>query len=167
MKIKNSKNTPNNLYLHGDQGAVKGEAAWREMDRLGIIKRLGRGEPTTWSSALHLQPKADGSIRCCGDFRALNHLTVLDGFPLPNIRHFAGNLKGMRVFSRLDLVKAFYQVPISEESSYKTTTVSPWGTWRYLRMPMGLRNSAQSFQRLISHVLDGVQGTFVYLDDIL
>ena len=147
--------------------AIKGEAAWREMDRLGIIERVGPGVPTTWSSPLHLQPKADGSIRCCGDFRALNHLTTLDSYPMPNLRTFAGKLKGMKVFSRLDLVKAFFQVPISYESSLKTTTVTAWGTWRYKRMPMGLRNSPQSFQKLISHVLDGLESVWVYLDDIL
>ena len=78
--------------------AVQGEKAWRKMDRLGIIQKVKPGEPTTWSSALHLQPKKDGSIRCCGDFRALNNLTELDSYPLPNIRHFSGNLAGMKVF---------------------------------------------------------------------
>ena len=94
-------------------------------------------------------------------------MTELDNFPNPNIRHFTGNLAGMIVFSKVDLVKAYFQVGLSEESSKKTTTVTPWGVWRYKRLPMGLRNSAQSFQRLMSSTLDGLPGTFVYLDNIL
>ena len=82
-------------------------------------------------------------------------------------RLITGKLAGMKVFSRLDLVKAFFQVPISRQSSLKTTTVTNWGTWRYRRMPMGLKNSPQSFQKLISHVLDGLSQSFAYLDDIL
>ena len=73
----------------------------------------------------------------------------------------------MTIFSGLDLVKAYFQCPISEESSYKTTTLTNWGTWRYLWMTMGLKNSAQTFQRLMSHVLDGIYNCFVYFDDIL
>ena len=153
--------------MPGSPKAVQGEKAWREMDRLGIIRKCDPAKPILWSSALHLQPKADGTIRCCGDFRALNHLTELDVFPLPNIRNFSGLLKDAKVFSKVDLVKAYFQLEISEDSKAKTTTVTPWGCWEYNRLPMGLKNSAASFQRLMMHVLDGVPNIFVYLDDIL
>ena len=75
--------------------------------------------------------------------------------------------KGSSIFSKVDLVKAFHQIPLDPESQAKTTIVSPWGAWKFARLPMGLKNSAQSFQRLVDHVLMGIPKVFVYLDDIL
>ena len=49
----------------------------------------------------------------------------------------------------------------------KATMVTPWGTYRFKKLAMGLRNSAQSFQRLIDHVLVGLPKVFAYMDDIL
>ena len=61
-------------------------------------------------SALHLQAKSSGGLRLCGDFRDLNSKTVLDSFPLPNLRHFTHKLKGSNTFSKVDLVKGFKSV---------------------------------------------------------
>merc|ERR1711923_142622 len=135
--------------LPGTPKEVMGKKKWLEMERLGIIKRIEKHETTTWSTALHLAPKADGEVRACGDFRPLNAKTLLDTHPLPNIRNFQDRLKGARVFSTLDLKSAYFQVPISDSSSFKTTTLTCWGPFRYLHMPMGLKNSGASFQRMI------------------
>ena len=153
--------------LPGSPKEVLGKKTWLEMEKQGIIERIKRNEVTTWSTALHLAPKADGKIRACGDFRPLNAKTALDTHPLPNIRNFQDKLKGAKVFSTVDLKAAYYQVPISRESSFKTTTLTPWGNFRYLRMPMGIKNSGPSFQRMIESVLQGLEGLFIYLDDIL
>ena len=147
--------------------ALKGEANWRELEKLGIIERVDPQECNTWTSALHLVPKPDGELRVCGDFRPLNERTLLDGFPLPNLRSFAGNIKGSKVFSRVELMKAFHQIPLDPESQKKTVVVTPWGAWKFRRLPMGLRNAAQSFQRLMTHVLAGMTDIFCYMDDVL
>ena len=73
---------------------------------------------------MHLAPKPDGSLRVCGDFRGLNNKTLLDGFPLPNIRMFMGDIAGSTIFSKLDLVKAYHQIPLDDESQ---TVATPWG----------------------------------------
>ena len=56
---------------------------------------------------------SNGDIRPCSDLRPLNHRTVLDTYPLPSIRSFLNKFKGARVFSRLDLKAAYYQIPVS------------------------------------------------------
>ena len=94
-------------------------------------------------------------------------MTQLDGYPLPSIRQFASQLKDFRYFSKVDLIKSFHQIPLDLESSKKTTIVTPWGAWQFLRLAMGLRNSAQSFQRMMTSVLDGLSNCYCYLDDIL
>ena len=70
------------------------------------MERVGPNTPTKWSSPIHLQPKPDGSLRPCGDFRGLNGKTILDKYPLPNINHFNSKIKGAKIFSKLNLVKA-------------------------------------------------------------
>ena len=64
----------------------KGKKAWDALEKKGVIIRLEPEETAYWTSALHLQIKADGSLRPCGDYRPLNDATELDGYTLPNIR---------------------------------------------------------------------------------
>ena len=138
-----------------------------ELVDLGIVEKVKPGTPVPWSSALHLQPKPSGGYRPCGDFRFLNSQTEADDYPLPNLRHFTHKLKGATIFSKVDLVKAFHQIRIRDEDQMKTAVKTPWGVYFFKRLAMGLSCSAQSFQRLLDHVLEGLDNTFCYLDDIM
>ena len=101
-----------------------------EMVKLGIVEKIEPGQETTWSSALHLAPKDGDDLRVCSDFRPLNNLTALDHYPLPSLRAFSGQLQGCKVFSKVDLKRAFFQVPLDFESSMKTVTLTNWGAFR-------------------------------------
>ena len=146
---------------------VAGKKAWTELEELGIVSKVGPDEKTQWSSALHLAMKSDRSLRPCGDYRALNDRTLLDVYPLPHMKTFASELKGAQYFSKIDLLKSYHQIPLDFESAQKTTLLTPFGTYRFNRLAMGLRNSAQSFQKLMNFVLDGLDNIYCYLDDIL
>ncbi|GFS03714.1 Pol polyprotein [Elysia marginata] len=74
---------------------------------------------------------------------------------------------GCRVFSKIDLIRGYHQIPMAASSIEKTAVVTPFGLWEFLRMPFGLKNAAQSFQSLMDGVLRDVPFAFVYLDDIL
>ena len=153
--------------MPGSPKAVQGEKNWRELEDLGITEPVNPEDANLWTSPLLLTPKPDGELRVCGDFRGLNGKTELDGYPLPNLKNFNGKIKGSTVFSKIDLTKAYHQIPLCPESMKKTTVVTQWGAWQFRRLPMGLRNSAQSFQRLIDTVLAGMENIVVYMDDIL
>ena len=153
--------------MPGSPKAILGEKNWRELETLGIVQLVDLQEPNNWTSAIHLVPKPCGDLRPCGDFRALNMKTLLDGYPLPNLCHFVGKLKGAKVFSRVDLKKAYHQIPLTPEAQKRATVLTPWGTFKFMRLAMGLKNSAQSFQRLMDTILAGMDGIFVYMDDIL
>ncbi len=71
------------------------------------------------------------------------------------------------MFSKLDLRKGYYQVPVRAEDIPKTAVITPFGLWEFLRMPFGLKNAGQSFQRLMDQLMAGLDFVFVYLDDIL
>jgi transposase InsO family protein len=112
-------------------------------------------------------PKQDGTWRPCGDYRRLNSVTVPDTYPLPNMLDFAAGAAGCTHFSRIDLKKGYHQVPMNAADVPKTAIITPFGLFEYTRMPFGLRNAGNTFQRLIDRTLSGVQQASPYLDDIL
>ena len=139
------------------------KAEFLKMEEMGIVRR----SKSPWSSPLHVVPKSDGTWRPCGDYRCLNASTEDDRYPLPHIQDFTNHLAGCSIFSKIDLIRGFHQIPMATSSIPKTAVVTPFGLWEFLRMPFGLKNAAQSFQRLMDGVLRDVSFAFVYLDDIL
>ncbi|UYV66425.1 K02A2.6-like, partial [Cordylochernes scorpioides] len=129
----------------------------------GII----RPSNSPWASPLHLVSKKDESLRPCGDYRRLNAVTLPDRYPIPRLDDFHHILKGTRVYSKRDLCKAFYQIPIAEEDKPKTAIITPFGLFEFNVMSFGLRNATATFQRFMHEVLRNLDFAFVYLDDIL
>ncbi|UYV80760.1 hypothetical protein LAZ67_19001650, partial [Cordylochernes scorpioides] len=126
-----------------------------------------RPSKSQWASPLHLVTKKDGTLRPCGDYRKLNSQTLPDRYPIPRLEDFQHILSGKIIFSRLDLFKAYYQIPIAEEDKPKTAIITPFGLYEFNVMSFGLRNAPATFQRFIHEVLRGLDFTFPYLDDIL
>ncbi|GFY25511.1 hypothetical protein TNCV_2486311 [Trichonephila clavipes] len=84
-----------------------------------------------WTSPLHLGNKKDGSVRPCGNYRRLNAQTIPDHYPIPLIEDFHHILKGNRIFSKTDLFKAYFQIPIAEEDKEKTAIITPFGLFEF------------------------------------
>ena len=133
------------------------------MEKSGIV----RHSTSPWASPLHMVKKKDGGWRPCGDYHCLNTATVPDRYPLPNIGDFSSQVSGSTVFSKLDLQKGYYQVPVEQRDIQKTAIITPFGMFEFLRMPFGLRNAGNTFQRLMDQIFGDLPFCFVYVDDIL
>lgn len=142
------------------------KAAKAEFDHL---LRLGIIQPSTsqWSSPLHMVRKSNNEWRPCGDYRRLNAITAPDRYPVPHVQDFASQLNGASVFSKIDLIRGYHQIPVAKEDQPKTAVTTPFGLFEFLRMPFGLRNAGQTFQRAMHAVLRDLPRVFVYIDDIL
>lgn len=139
-----------------------------ELDNLvkcNIIKPVT--EPTQWVNSMVCVRKKTGRVRICIDPSDLNKAIRREHFPMNGIDEIITRLHGSKYFSTLDANMGYYQIKLSEKSSYLTTFNTPFGRYRYLRMPMGAKCSSEVFQREMVHHFGGFEGTEIVVDDIL
>lgn len=138
--------------------------------KLAFQKMMEDGEcrpsKSDWASPLHPVPKQEGSWRMTGDYRALNAVTKNDRYPVPNILDFNTLMAGKRIFSKVDIVRAYYQIPMREEDIPKTAVITPFGLFEFLCMPYGLKTAPSTFQRFMDELLRPFPFAYAYLDDI-
>ena len=140
-----------------------------EIERLleeGIIQAT----ISPWAFPVVLVVKADKSVRLCVDYRKLNAATEADDYPLPNINDLLMNLGKSEYFSQIDLLQAFHQVPLAEETKPLTAFKTSRGHYQYNVCPFGLKQMPACFQRLMNNIFHQnpkSQHVNAYLDDVL
>ena len=139
------------------------KAELNKLEALGICYR-GRSE---WSSPLMVTTKPCGGWRVCGDYRRLNAMTTDDQYPVRQLTDFTSELHGKSIFSKIDLLKGYHQIPVADGDIPKTAVITPFGLYIFPRTPFGLKNAGQDFQRLMDEILGDIPRVFVYIDDIL
>ncbi|KAL0311788.1 UNVERIFIED_CONTAM: RNA-directed DNA polymerase [Sesamum radiatum] len=137
----------------------------KDMLESGIIKPA----KSPYGAPVLFQKKADGSLRMCCDYRALNKITVKNKYPIPLVADCFDRLSQAKYFTKIDLRSGYWQVRIKEGDEAKTTVVTRYGAFEFLVMPFGLTNAPATFYTLMNQVLHGFLDEFVvvYLDDIV
>ena len=139
-----------------------------ELDRLtqaGVLEKVPYSE---WAAPVVAVPKRDGGIRLCGDFKVtVNSSLDIDQYPLPKPDDIFASLAGGQQFTTLDLTHAYNQLLLDEESRKFVTINTHKGLYQYTRLPFGIASAPAVFQRTMDTILQGVQGTACYIDDII
>jgi len=95
--------------------------------------------------------KNTGNIKLCVDFRNLNHALLKDNYPLPNMEHLLQRVTRAEMMSILDGFLGYNQVLVKKVVQLKTSFTTPWGAYKYLRMPFDLTNVGSTFQRAMDY----------------
>ncbi len=121
------------------------------------------------ASSFFFMGTKDGGLRPCIDYRALNSQTTKLPYPLPLVPAALEELRGARIFSKLDLRSSYNLVRIREGDEWKTAFITPSGHYEYLVMPYGLSNAPSIFQEFMNEVFRELlhRSVIVYIDDIL
>ncbi len=136
---------------------------FEKLCQLGICER----RKSEYASPLLVVNKADGGHRVCGDYRRLNTQTEDDKYPVRTLADFNANLAGKKIFSKIDLLKGYHQIPVHPDDVGKTAVITPFGLFLFPRTPFGLKNAGQDFQRMMDAILGDLLYCFVYIDDLL
>lgn len=146
--------------------AAKRAAMRKEVEYL-LQEGFAKPSVSPWSSPCILVPKADGTVRFCTDYRRVNSITVPDCFPLPRMEDCIDNVGSAKFVSKLDMLKGYWQVPLTPRASDISAFVTPDSFLQYNVMAFGLRNAPATFQRLVNKVMADVPNCSAYLDDLV
>lgn len=140
----------------------------KELDTLeanGIISPVAVSD---WGSPLVIIPKADGGVRLCVDYKCgVNERLVKSNYPIRRIDDVLHSLRNSSYYCKLDLFKAYLHLKVDEQSSFIQTISTHRGTYRMNRLSFGVKTAPSEFNRIISQILQGLNKTEAYFDDII
>ena len=146
---------------------AKQEAVKKELDRMQSMQVITPvTDPTDWVNSMAVVDKPSQKGRICVDPLHLYEVIKRSHYPLPTFDDISSRLHGAKVFSVSDAKTGFWRVLLDEESSFMTTFNTPYGRYRWLRMPFRIASAQEEWQRRM-HEIKGLRGVEVIADDFL
>ncbi|EFO82947.1 hypothetical protein CRE_00852 [Caenorhabditis remanei] len=141
----------------------------REILQKMLAQDVIRVSKSPWSSPVVIVKKKDGSVRMCVDYRKVNKVVKNNAHPLPHIEATLQSLTGKKIFTTLDLLAGYWQIPLEERSKEITAFAIGSELFEYNVLPFGLVTSPAVFQATMEAVVGDLLGknAFVYVDDLL
>ena len=142
------------------------EAELQRLQTLGVLEKVT--SPSDWiSSMIATEKKGSEKIRLCIDPKPLNQALKRSKYPLPTFEDVLPKLANAKVFSVCDLRNGFWHCKLDEESSMLTTFATPYGRFRWTRLPFGVAPAPEIFQRKLTEQLEGLPGITMIAEDVL
>ena len=153
-------------YKHTEQQHQEIDKEVQKLLDSGVI----RESMSPFNSPVLMVPKKEtGKWRFCLDCRYINDLTEDQYFPIPRVDEVMDSLSGMEVFSVVDMTAGYHQVPLEGKTSEMCAFSTRKGHFQYTKLPMGLRGSGMTFQKMVTLLLSGMlhSEALAYLDDCI
>ena len=135
------------------------------MVKMGVITEIT--EPTEWCAGMVVVPEPSGKVRICVDLTKLNANVCQERHVLPSVETTLAQLGGAKFFSKLDANSGFWQIEMDPESSKLTTFITPFGRYKFNRLPFGITSTPEHFQRRMNEILANTEGAVCLIDDVL
>ena len=135
------------------------------MAQLNVIERVH--EPTDWVNSVVIVTKPNGKLRICIDPRDLNKAIKREHYPMRTIEEVVTRMPNAKVFSVLDANSGSWQVQLDHESSKLCTFNTPFGRYKFNRLPFGISSAQDVFQAVMSDIFEDIEGVEVVVDDLL
>ncbi|UYV79930.1 hypothetical protein LAZ67_18001125, partial [Cordylochernes scorpioides] len=153
-------------YRHSlrDRDLIKRQI--EQLLKYGLIKPAS----SPYSAPVTLAPKkGEGRVRLCIDYRLLNMKIISDSFPIPLMEDIVQKVQGARVFSCLDILSAYWTIPLHPKDREMTCFSTSEGSYVWCRLPFGLKTAPAIFNRKLSAILQKykLDNVTSYFDDIL
>ena len=135
------------------------------MMKLEIIEPVEK--PTDWVNALVIVSKPNGKLRICLDPRPLNKAIKRQHHKLPTAEEIISQMHGAHYFTKLDASNGFWQIRVDNESADLLTFGTPFGRYRFKRLPFGIHSASEVFQAEVANIISGIEGCANSQDDII
>ncbi|CAG5133313.1 unnamed protein product, partial [Candidula unifasciata] len=165
MKLKSSEPIRQKPYtiLFAKETALREEI--QTLLKEGIISP----SESPYSAGVVLLRKPSGEHRLCIDYRQLNRITEFQPEPLPDQKQLFAKLSGAKFFSKMDLSKGYYQIPVRPDIRPYLGFSTSEGHYEFNVVPFGLCNAPTVFTRMMRRLLDPLKDSSIchFMDDIL
>jgi hypothetical protein len=136
-----------------------------DLEKQGVISKVTN--PTDWVNNLVIIEKTNKSLRLCINPLHLNKYIKREYYNIPTCDEIVNKLSGKSVFSVIDMSNGFHQIELTKKSSYLCTFITPFGRYKFNRLPFGLSSSPEVFQRECLRIFGDIDGVSVYFDDLI
>ena len=167
-KLHHNENAEPRIHAPRRLAIEKMESTKESLEQMvqdGIIAKVEG--PTDWVSSMVVREKTDGKLRLCLDTSDLNKALKREHYPSRTTEEVNHKFVNAKLFTKLDAKNGYWNVKLDEESSFLTTFNTPFGRYRFLRLPFGLKVSQDIFQCLMDDAYQNCHGAVNIADDVV
>lgn len=136
-----------------------------KLENVGIISKVEKA--IEWVNNLVIVEKTNGELRLCLDPKYLNECIIREQYLIPSIENILSHLNGKSIFTVLDLKEGFYQIELEDKASELFTFSTPFGCYKFNRLPFGVNTASEIFQKYNEGIFSDIPGVQMYIDDII